>query len=227
MTPSRRSKLAYRLSKRMLDLAVAVPLSGALMPVFAAISVAIRVDSNGPALFLQQRFGEGMKPFTIVKFRTLRHDEPDPHARYEMLKGDPRITRVGRFLRSTSLDELPQLFNVIAGTMSLVGPRPLVEWESREAYASHPERFDAKPGITGLSQVTVRNSEDLQGRLDADVEYAHIADFLTDLRILIQTPLSLLSSRSIYPDVESVASPDAAAMTAAAASDDGLSSLIN
>ena len=102
----------------------------------------IKLESSGPVFFRQRRFGQAMRPFMIFKFRSLRHNLPDPHERYEMMEHDPRITRVGAFLRSTSLDELPQLFNVIAGSMSLVGPRPLVEWESLEALRNHGERFE-------------------------------------------------------------------------------------
>ena len=116
-----------------------------------------------------------------------------------MVEEDPRITRVGAFLRRTSLDELPQLFNVLAGTMSLVGPRPLVEWESQLAWKSHPERFEVKPGITGLSQVAVRNSVAFGERLDWDVVYVKQRSLTLDLRLLLQTPWSVLRGQAIYP----------------------------
>ena len=109
--------------------------------------------------------GQEMREFTIIKFRSLSHAAPDPHERYEMLEGDRRITRVGALIRATSLDELPQLFNVVEGSMSLVGPRPLVEWESQDALITHPQRYRVKPGITGLSQIEVRNSVNFCERL--------------------------------------------------------------
>jgi lipopolysaccharide/colanic/teichoic acid biosynthesis glycosyltransferase len=186
--------------KRALDLAIGVPVCVALLPVLGAVALAIKLDSEGPVLFRQARRGQHFRAFTVNKFRSLAHGKPDPHARYEMLERDPRITRVGAFIRRTSLDELPQIFNVIGGSMSLVGPRPLVEWESREALATHPERFHAKPGITGLSQVEVRNAADFVTRLDKDREYVHRFTPWLDLVILARTPLALLRGAGIYPE---------------------------
>jgi len=197
--PARVSRSAHLL-KRAFDLALALPLCIVCAPLFAAVAAAIRLESPGPVLFRQQRRGQEFEKFTMTKFRSLRHEAPDPHARYEMLEGDPRITRVGNFIRRTSLDELPQLFNVIEGSMSLVGPRPLVEWESQEALRTHAERFRVKPGITGLSQVEVRNSVDFCTRLDKDVEYGRRQSLLLDLKILLWTPWSMLRSGTVYPD---------------------------
>ena len=187
------------LFKRVVDLCIAVPFCVILAPVFALIAVAIRLESEGPVFFVQDRRGKGFKLFRFVKFRSLRHAAPDPHARYEMVAADPRITLVGAFLRRSSLDELPQLFQVIAGSMSLVGPRPLVEWESQECLNGYSDRFCVKPGITGLSQVTVRNSVDLAGRCEKDLEYVHGWSLGLDLRILLSTPLALLSGSGVYP----------------------------
>jgi lipopolysaccharide/colanic/teichoic acid biosynthesis glycosyltransferase len=184
--------------KRLIDLSIAVPLSTLLLPVFAVIALAIRLESRGPVFFVQQRRGKDFKPVRVIKFRSLR-PEPDPHPRYEMLDRDPRITRVGAFIRRTSLDELPQLFNVVRGTMSIVGPRPLVEWESRDCLAGHAERFLVKPGITGLSQVDVRNSVDSLARLDKDVEYVRHWSLGLDLAIILKTPRTLLRGEGIYP----------------------------
>ena len=188
------------MGKRLLDLAVAVPACILLAPVFLVVAAAIRLESRGPALFRQQRRGLRMQPFTMLKFRSLRHRAPDPRERYEMNAEDPRITRVGAFIRRTSLDELPQLLNVVAGSMSIVGPRPLVEWESQEALRTHAERYHVRPGITGLSQVTVRNSVDFHARLDKDVEYALTWSLGLDLKILLRTPIVLLRRDGIYPD---------------------------
>jgi lipopolysaccharide/colanic/teichoic acid biosynthesis glycosyltransferase len=196
----RRPGTAARALKRALDLALGVPITLLLLPLLGLVALAIRIDSPGPALFRQQRRGAGMRPFTMLKFRSLRHGAPDPHARYEMLAGDSRITRIGGLLRRTSIDELPQLFNVLAGSMSLVGPRPLVEWESQEAWRSHAERFAVKPGLTGLSQVTVRNSVGFCARLDKDVEYVRRHSPWLDLQILLRTPAALLREDTIYPD---------------------------
>lgn len=189
-----------RALKRSIDLAIGVPVCVALLPVMAAVAVAIKLESPGPVLFRQRRRGLDFEPFTMNKFRSLRHGAPDPHPRYEMIEGDARITRVGAFLRRTSLDELPQILNVIGGSMSLVGPRPLVEWESRDALATHPRRFWVKPGITGLSAIEVRNSVGMTERLDRDLVYVERASPLLDLAILARTPMSLLRGSDIYPE---------------------------
>src|SRR5438067_13344 len=124
---------ALAAAKRLLDLAFAVTLLVLLAPLLFFAAVLVKLESRGPILFLQQRRGRDFEPFAMIKFRTMRHGVPDPRPRYETEKNDPRITRVGALLRRTSIDELPQLFNVVSGTMSLVGPRPLVEWESQAA----------------------------------------------------------------------------------------------
>jgi len=188
------------LAKRLIDIALSVPVCVLLAPLFILVALAVRLESKGPALFRQQRRGRGMRKFTMLKFRSLRQDEPDPHDRYEMLEEDTRITRVGAFIRRTSIDELPQLFNVLQGSMSLVGPRPLVEWESQDAVRTHPDRFSVKPGITGLSQIAVRNSVDFHARLDKDVEYVRSRSFRLDLMLLLRTPFSMLDRNSIYPE---------------------------
>jgi lipopolysaccharide/colanic/teichoic acid biosynthesis glycosyltransferase len=185
--------------KRVGDLVLAAIALAVLSPLLLAVSVAIKLDSPGPVFFTQTRRGRGFKPFTVVKFRSLEHRAPDPNPRYEMLAGDPRITRVGALLRSSSIDELPQLFNVLAGSMSVVGPRPLVEWESQLALSRFGERFAAKPWITGLSQVTVRNAVDFDARCEKDVEYVRRWSLVLDLRILLDTPAALLRSEAVYP----------------------------
>lgn len=196
--PTPRLRIAAA-AKRLLDLSIALPLCILFAPVFAAIAMAVRLDSPGPALFRQRRRGRHLREFDFIKFRSLEEGAPDPQANYEMVANDDRITRVGAVLRRTSLDELPQLLHVVSGTMSLVGPRPLVEWESQLATRTHPERFEVKPGITGLSQVTVRNSVDPRFRLDQDVEYVRTWSFALDLRILLRTPVALLRSEKVYP----------------------------
>jgi undecaprenyl-phosphate glucose phosphotransferase len=188
------------LFKRVLDLVVAVPVCVLLAPVFLVTALAVKLDSRGPVFFAQKRWGRGRVPFTMLKFRSLRHRARDPHERYEMQEADDRITRVGAFIRRTSLDELPQLFNVLGGAMSLVGPRPLVDWESRESAETHADRFRVKPGITGWSQITVRNAADFVGRLDKDVEYVRRWSPMLDVAILLRTPWVVLSGKGIYPE---------------------------
>lgn len=185
--------------KRTLDVVLAGALHILLAPLFVVIFVAIKLDSSGPAIFVQERWGFHMRRFKMYKFRTLRHNSPDPHERYEMVESDPRITRIGAFLRRTSLDELPQITNVLLGNMSIVGPRPLVGWESEICLANHRERFLVKPGITGLSQVYARNGVDLSARSDLDLEYVRRWSILLDLRILLKSPFKVMAQDDIYP----------------------------
>jgi undecaprenyl phosphate N,N'-diacetylbacillosamine 1-phosphate transferase len=185
--------------KRLMDLLISIPLCILLSPLFLLITILIKIDSPGPAFFVQARRGKGFKLIKIVKFRSLIHNAPDPHAKYEMLEQDPRITRVGNFLRKTSLDELPQLFNIIAGTMSLVGPRPLVEWESQASLPQYAARFDVKPGITGLSQLSGRNTIDFNARCEKDIEYVNRWNLVLDLKLLLKTPFYIMRLEGIYP----------------------------
>jgi lipopolysaccharide/colanic/teichoic acid biosynthesis glycosyltransferase len=189
--------------KRILDLLMSVSLLVLLSPLFLLIALAIKLDSTGPALFLQKRRGKHFRLFTLMKFRSLRHNAPDPHGRYEMLEDDSRITRVGRFLRRSSLDELPQLFNVIVGTMSLVGPRPLVEWESQSSLLRWAERYHVKPGITGSAQLSGRNAIDFDSRCALDVEYVRKHSNFLDLRLILKTPFMFLKSEGNYPTASS------------------------
>jgi lipopolysaccharide/colanic/teichoic acid biosynthesis glycosyltransferase len=185
--------------KRSVDLAIAIPLLLLLVLPFLIVAIFIKVESPGPVLFLQQRRGRGFRSFWMIKFRTMRHGIPDPGQRYETQENDPRITRLGALLRRTSIDELPQLVNVLVGTMSLVGPRPLVDWESQEAFRTHPERFDMPPGITGLSQVEIRNSAGFAVRLEKDVEYVRRWSVLLDCVILCKTPWRVIRGDKLYP----------------------------
>ena len=188
------------LLKRFIDLSITIPVALLITPLLALIAVAIKIDTPGPALFRQRRFGRNFKPFVILKFRSLRAGAPDPCANYEMSRMDPRITRVGNWLRRTSFDELPQIFNVIAGSMSLVGPRPLIQDESYACLARHSDRFLVRPGITGLQQVEARNAVGLAKRSDLDVAYVRSWSLWLDFLILLKTPLRVLRGSAIYHD---------------------------
>jgi lipopolysaccharide/colanic/teichoic acid biosynthesis glycosyltransferase len=185
--------------KRIVDILISTPLVVFLSPLFLFIAIVIKIESPGPVFFIQKRRGKNFAPFTMIKFRSLRHNAPDPHEKYEMLMKDPRITRIGNFIRKTSIDELPQLFNVIVGTMSIVGPRPLVEWESQLALSNFAERYNVKPGITGLSQLSGRNTIDFNTRCALDVEYIRKRSTLFDLLLIIKTPYILITTAEIYP----------------------------
>jgi len=193
------------LLKRAFDFTGAASLLALLSPVMAAIAILVRLDSQGPSLFRQQRVGLGGRSFEIVKFRTMRVLENGDEI-VQARKGDARVTRVGRFLRKTSLDELPQLINVVRGDMSLVGPRPHAVAHDRH-YATVIEdyalRQRVKPGITGWAQVHGLRGETptvdaMQARIGYDVWYARHASLALDLRILLRTPVEILSQRNAY-----------------------------
>ncbi len=195
-------------AKRTIDVLLAAVLLVVLTPLLALIAIAIRLDTRGPVLFRQERCGRGRRPFMVLKFRTM-HDgaSPDAHRRYiahlvsagvdagpglKKLTGDPRITRVGRLLRKTSLDELPQLVNVLRGQMSIVGPRPALPYELEHYQSEHFRRFDVRPGITGLWQVSGRNGVSFLDMLSLDAEYARTSSPRVDAMILLRTPLALV-----------------------------------
>jgi lipopolysaccharide/colanic/teichoic acid biosynthesis glycosyltransferase len=202
------------LACRILDVALAALLLVILAPVLAVIAVVIRVESPGPVLFRQTRLGRSLEPFTLSKFRTMvagvSHDvhrefvlgliageepqAPDSGPRFKLSR-DVRVTRVGRFLRRTSLDELPQLWNVMRGEMSLVGPRPPIPYEV-EHYPPHWfGRFDVKPGVTGLWQVSGRSELTLEEMVKLDLEYIARRSFWLNLWILARTVPVVLSTR--------------------------------
>jgi lipopolysaccharide/colanic/teichoic acid biosynthesis glycosyltransferase len=188
-------------------------------PVFILIGLAIKLSSRGPVFFRQERIGQHGKPFTFLKFRTMKiNNDPQVHKEYVRrliagdsalapangngvykIKSDPRVTPVGSFLRKTSLDELPQLINVLRGEMSLVGPRPPIKYEV-DAYALwHRSRLlEAKPGITGLWQVNGRSRVKFDDMVRLDIQYARSWSLLLDLQILLQTPLAVLLGEGAY-----------------------------
>lgn len=204
--PSRVPRARGRRAARLLDIIVAGSALAVLSPLLAAIAVLVRRSSRGPALFRQQRLGRHRQPFVMLKFRTMHVDSDDQrHREYVRrllaepaestrtaeglykLTGDPRVTRTGRWLRTTSLDELPQLVNVLRGEMALVGPRPVLPWEADLFDPRHAARFEVRPGITGLWQTSGRNRLTMTEALDLDVQYAERASLRLDLQILLRT----------------------------------------
>lgn len=194
----RRFEVASRALKRAFDLVVGGVLLVLALPVIALLCLLIRRDSPGPALFGQRRIGEGGRPFTMWKLRSMVQDAEARLAEVVdldalaapvfKLEKDPRVTRVGRWLRRTSLDELPQLWNIVRGEMSLVGPRPEAENVVARYDAHHRRRLKAKPGLTGLQQVVARGSTDLDERVRLDVYYIRRRTLLYDVWILLRTP---------------------------------------
>ncbi|MGZ6018634.1 MAG: sugar transferase [Phenylobacterium sp.] len=177
-----------------MDITVAGLLLLLLIPVFVAVACCIRIESRGPAFFRQRRGGQFGQPFSIYKFRTMRVME-DGACITQARQQDPRVTAFGAFLRKTSMDELPQLINVLKGDMSLVGPRPHAvahDQEFQERIPAYAQRFAMKPGITGLAQVRgfrgeTLTHESLEGRLSADLEYIRDWSLKSDVRLLLAT----------------------------------------
>jgi len=187
----------YRLLKRMFDVLSAGILLVILSPVLLGIAVAIRLTSRGPALFAQERAGRGGEPFTFYKFRTMRL-YVDPFGPSPKSGADPRLTRLGRFLREYSLDELPQLYNIVRGDMSLIGPRPLYvsqipEWSERQR-----KRLLVKPGLTGLAQISGRAGLTREEKLELDVKYVERADLWLEGWILLATLTRVFARQGIY-----------------------------
>lgn len=214
--PPVRPARSSRLVKRTIDVAVSSLAIVVLAPVFAVVSLLVRGSSPGPIFFRQERLGEGMRPFTLLKFRTMRTDTDDAEHREFIassmtvedatgllqekgafkLDRSSAVTRVGARLRSLSLDELPQLFNILRGDMSLVGPRPCLRWETEHFADHHFDRFQVPAGLTGLWQVSARAQATFREALDLDILYVQSASIGLDLRLLLRTPLQLLRSKA-------------------------------
>lgn len=201
---------------RTLDIAVSTVLLVILSPLFLVIAAIIRLDSGGPALFRQRRIGRDQQSFTVNKFRTMYagvgHDDhrafvqgliagqvpgAGEHERPRFFKivRDPRVTRAGHFLRKSSLDELPQLWNVLRGEMSLVGPRPPISYEVERYPAHWFGRFAVKPGVTGLWQVSGRSELTLEQMIELDLEYVRTRSFRVNVKILLRTIPVVLNAR--------------------------------
>jgi exopolysaccharide biosynthesis polyprenyl glycosylphosphotransferase len=197
----------YTVAKRALDLVVSCLAVVALAPALACIALAVRLDSPGPALFRQKRHGYLNEAIMVFKFRSMRIETEDAQARRQVSANDDRVTRVGRFIRKTSLDELPQLFNVIRGEMALVGPRPhaigmLVQGEdAKTLFKTYAHRHRIKPGLTGWAAVNgsrgpVDTPEAVRRRVELDLEYIERRSIRLDLWIMLRTLPCLLGDTS-------------------------------
>lgn len=202
---------------RLLDFFGAAALLIVLSPLLLVVAVLIKLDSPGPVVFWQRRLGRNLEPFKVAKFRTMSHGadaDADAHRTYveelireedegedgppkPMLKlhRDPRVTRVGHFLRRTSLDELPQIWNVLRGEMSLVGPRPPIQYEVDNYPARAFRRFAVRPGITGLWQVRGRSLTTFAEMIELDIEYVETRSFVLNVKILLLTVPTVLHGK--------------------------------
>jgi lipopolysaccharide/colanic/teichoic acid biosynthesis glycosyltransferase len=179
--------------KRALDLVLAATALAIASPFLAAAAAGIKLEDRGPILYRQRRVGQKGSEFELVKLRTMVVGAEQQGAGYAVNEGDPRITRVGRLLRRVSLDELPQLWNVLRGEMSMVGPRPTLAYQVERYNERQRRRLDVKPGITGWAQVNGRARLPWADRIELDVWYVEHQSLWLDLKILGRTPSALFS----------------------------------
>ncbi len=198
--------------KRILDVIFSLLLLPFILPILACLMTLVKLDSKGSALYKSERVGKNGKKFFCLKIRTMFLDShekladildqdrilKEEYEKFCKLKNDPRVTRFGKFLRRLSLDELPQIFNVIKGEMSLVGPRPAFEIETPKYGLKLPQYLFVKPGITGLWQVNGRNDASFEKRVKLDTLYAKESNLLLDLKILVKTIPASLTKRGAY-----------------------------
>jgi exopolysaccharide biosynthesis polyprenyl glycosylphosphotransferase len=193
-------------AKRAIDIVISLAAILALAPAFALVALAIKLEDAGPVIFRQKRFGLGGRPITVYKFRTMRSEQCDATGEQRTLAQDPRVTRLGRILRRTSIDELPQLLSVLRGDMSLVGPRPhplhmrVAGTYYHEAVRHYRARHVVRPGITGWAQVNgsrgeIDTLEKARRRVELDLWYLEHWSLVLDLRILVRTALGGFLSR--------------------------------
>jgi lipopolysaccharide/colanic/teichoic acid biosynthesis glycosyltransferase len=212
MSLRRRRAIAHT-TRRTFEVALATVGLLLLAPLMLAIALAIRLDTPGPVLFRQRRIGRARREFTMLKFRTMRTDaDVSGHREYVKslirdggaaarvnglykLAVDDRITRVGRVLRKLSLDELPQLWNVLRGEMAMVGPRPVIPYEAEDYPEWYLERFEVKPGLTGLWQVSGRNERTYEEMVRFDIHYVRRQTLRTDVVILLKTVVVVITGR--------------------------------
>lgn len=200
-------RTGYKYAKRVLDISLCLLALPCVLPIILLCSVLIYIDNPGPIFFKQLRTGKGGRRFKMYKLRTMATNAEELKLKYAHLNeltwpdfkitNDPRVTRVGRILRKTSLDELPQIFNILNGDMSIVGPRP-TSFDVSTYSLWHTERLEVQPGLTGLWQVSGRSDLDFDDRLRLDIEYIERQSFWLDVQIIIRTFTSILTQKGAY-----------------------------
>jgi lipopolysaccharide/colanic/teichoic acid biosynthesis glycosyltransferase len=214
-TVRKSAQLGLKVSRRSIDILISLFLIILLLPLLTILAVVVKLESRGPVFYISKRAGKGYKIFNFYKFRTMHigadnqreeleklnlYSLKNSSARFFKIKNDPRITKVGAFLRNTSLDELPQLFNVLKGDMSIVGNRPLPLYEAATLTTNEwAERFMAPAGITGLWQIKKRGKDKMsvEERINLDIDYAKNNDLLKDLWIIVRTPAALFQKTNV------------------------------
>jgi lipopolysaccharide/colanic/teichoic acid biosynthesis glycosyltransferase len=190
-------KYMNKVCKRIVDIFIALTAIVILLPIFIIIFLAIKLTSKGSAIFKQERAGKNGRPFFFYKFRTMRLGV-NPYGPSPKSRDDPRLTKIGRFLREYSLDELPQFFNVLKGDMSIVGPRPLYVSQMAEWNEHQKKRLLVKPGLTGLAQISGRGGLTHEEKLELDVEYVKMANLCLDIKIILLTIGQVFRRKNVY-----------------------------
>ena len=188
----------YKYFKRFLDIVLSAVGLLVLSPVLLIIAVAIKMDSKGPVLFKQKRVAKGKEHFQILKFRTMYADVPKDVPTHLLADPESKITKIGRFLRKSSLDELPQIWNILVGEMSIIGPRPAL-WNQFDLIAERDKygANDVRPGLTGLAQVMGRDELPIEVKAKYDGEYAQNVTFANDIKIFFKTITSVLGAKGV------------------------------
>lgn len=188
----------YRYFKRFLDIVLSAAGLLVLSPILLVIAVAIKLDSKGPVLFKQKRVAKGKEHFQILKFRTMYADVPKDVPTHLLADPESKITKIGRFLRKSSLDELPQIWNILVGEMSIIGPRPAL-WNQFDLIAERDKygANDVRPGLTGLAQVMGRDELPIEVKAKYDGEYAQNVTFANDVKIFFKTITSVLGAKGV------------------------------
>ena len=191
-------KKPYLVIKRIIDIIFSILGLIILIPVFLIISIAIKIESKGPVIFKQKRIGKDGKVFEIYKFRSMVVGAEQMGTGVYSKKGDARVTKVGKFIRATSIDELPQLLNILKGEMSFIGPRPVLTyhpWNYEEYTEEQKKRFLLRPGITGLAQIHGRKNLEWDKRINLDLEYIRKIGFRIDIEIFFKTICQIISMK--------------------------------
>jgi len=188
---------SFSILKRGFDILFSLFALIILLPVLVVVVIVIKLSSKGPAIFKQERAGKHGDPFVLYKYRTMKIDAV-PFGSSPKSEKDTRLTKFGRFLREFSLDELPQLYNVLRGDMSIVGPRPLYISQIHEWSERHKKRLLVKPGLTGLAQISGRGGITREEKLELDVKYVETACFLVDIKIILATVKYVFRRKGIY-----------------------------
>jgi len=188
--------------KDLIDKSISFVLLILLSPLFILFAILIKIDSNGPVFFIQERVGKNGKLFKIIKFRTMIKEAEEKTKGIFINENNPYITKIGKFLRRWSLDELPELINVLKGDMSLVGPRPTLKYQVEKYNEFQKKRLLMKPGITGWAQINGRNKIPWEERIKLDVWYIENWSLLLDLKILIKTLFIIFKKEEVFSDLK-------------------------